>query len=314
MSYFGSVKFFKHLISTLIVVIIIFPYILSGYLILENKELKNQTNSTYNNISYKKQFSIDELLLKTVEASEQIHKEEEIISSNQEIFPYQLKYNDLYVKRKMKVKSKSDEKIVYLTFDDGPSQRTLEILDTLDKYNIKATFFVINQDNKTSLEIYKEIVNRGHTIGIHSYSHVYTKIYNSVEDYLDDFYKMFKKIYEVTGVKPELFRFPGGSINSYNLENYQEIIAEMSRRGFTYHDWNVISGDAIKGATKDSVVNSVTKGIKDYNKVVLLMHDSSDKKYTSESLDEVIENLQTKGYSFDKLDGTIKPYTFSYIE
>lgn len=314
MSYFGSVKFFKHLISTIVIVIIIFPYILAFYLFQENRELKNQANSSYNDISYNNNFNIDEFFLKTVEASEQISKGKGIRSSNFGVIPYQLKYDDLYVERKIKNKSKNDEKIVYLTFDDGPSQRTLEILDTLDKYNIKATFFVTNQDNKTSLKIYKEIVNRGHTIGIHSYSHVYTKIYNSVEDYLDDFYKMFNRIYEITGVKPDLYRFPGGSINAYNLGIYQEIIAEMSRRGFTYHDWNVISGDTLKGATKDSVVNSIIKGVKNYNKVVVLMHDSFDKKCTSESLAVVIESLQTKGYNFNKLDGTIEPYTFSYIE
>lgn len=311
MSYFGSVKFFKYLILTVIVVIILFPYILSFYLILENKELKEQTISGYNDLSNKEHFRLGELILKTVEASERASMEE-IVLSNQEIFPYQLKYKDLYVDRKAKVNSKQDEKIVYLTFDDGPSQRTLEILDTLDKYKIKATFFVTNQDN--SLEIYKEIVNRGHTIGIHSYSHIYTKIYNSVDDYLDDFYKMFKLIYEVTGVRPELFRFPGGSINAYNLEIYHEIIAEMSRRGFTYHDWNVISGDAINGATRESVYNNVINGVKNYNKVVVLMHDSLAKKYTSDSLPDVIETLQNKGYRFDKLDGTVKPYSFSYIE
>ncbi|MBP1926987.1 peptidoglycan/xylan/chitin deacetylase (PgdA/CDA1 family) [Sedimentibacter acidaminivorans] len=313
MSYFGSVKFFKHLILTVGLLIIIFPYILSVYLVLENKELKNQTNSTYNNISNENHFNLDELLLKTVEASEQISKEKDI-STNQEISPYQLKYDDLYVERKMKVKSNSNDKIVYLTFDDGPSQRTLEILDNLDKYNIKATFFVIYKDSEASSETYKEIVNRGHTIGVHSYSHDYIKIYNSVEDYLDDFYKMFKYIYETTGVKPELFRFPGGSINAYNSDNYQEIIAEMIRRGFTYHDWNVVSGDTIKGATKDSIVNCVINGIKDYNKVVILMHDSFEKKYTSESLSNVIEMFQNRGFSFDKLDGTIKPYIFSYIQ
>lgn len=314
MSYFGSVKFFKHLIMTAIAVLIIFPFILSAYLIAENKELRNQTNSNYNNISNKDYFNIDEFLLKTVEASELSSKEGEISSVNQEVFPYQLKYEDLYVERKMKINSKKGDKVVYLTFDDGPSQRTLEILDTLDKYNIKATFFVINQENESNLDIYKEIVNRGHTIGIHSYSHVYKKIYNSVEDYLDDFYKMFNLIYEMTGVKPELFRFPGGSINAYNVENYQEIIAEMTRRGFTYHDWNVSSGDAKNGATKDSVFNSIVKGTTNYNKAVVLMHDSLNKKYTSESLSDVIETLQTKGYRFDKLDGTVKPFTFSYIE
>jgi len=315
MTYFGSVKFFKHLILTVISIIIIFPYIICAYLIIENKKLENEVNSSYNNIRNRDYFNISGLILKKAEASEHIPKEKiKITYPNQEIFPYQLKYEDLYIEREMKINTNSEDKIAYLTFDDGPSERTMEILDTLDKFNIKATFFVIYNGNEDSNKIYKEIVNRGHTIGVHSYSHEYRKIYNSVEDYLDDFYKMFKYIYDTTGVKPDIFRFPGGSINAYNSDNYQEIIAEMIRRGFTYYDWNVVCGDTLKGATEDSVYNNVINGINDYNKIVVLMHDSVEKKQTSQSLPKIIETLQNRGFSFDKLDGTIIPVTFSYIQ
>lgn len=312
MSYFGSVKFFKHLIITVLAIIITLPYIFVFNLLMENKELKNQTEISCDNIGYKNDFNLREYFLKTVEASERTYNHG--VLPGQDTFAYQLEYDDLYVERTKKVKAHKDKKVVYLTFDDGPSQRTLEILNTLDNYNIKATFFVVYKNDLNSLKIYNEIVNRGHTIGVHSYSHEYKKIYNSVDDYLHDFYNMYTKIHEITGVKPELFRFPGGSINAYNLGTYQEIIAEMGRRGFTYHDWNVISGDTLKGATKYSIINTVINRAINYNKVIVLMHDSVDKINTSESLSEIIETLQTKGYSFDKLDGTVEPYTFSYIE
>ncbi len=314
MSYFGSIRFFKHLILTGLVIIIIFPYILALHFFNENMELRKQADSSNEDISSIKTFDIDELFLKTAEASEQFSSLEKIASSTHEVIPYQSKYDDLYVDRQEKIESANNKKVVYLTFDDGPSKRTLEILDILDYYNIKATFFVTNHDDNDSLKIYKEIVNRGHTIGIHSYSHIYKEIYSSVESYLDDFYRMYEQIYKLTGVKPDLYRFPGGSINSYNAEIYQDIIAEMTRRGFTYHDWNVISGDTRRNVTESTIINSIVKGIKNNNKIVILMHDSIDKKCTSESLPEVIEILKTKGYSFDKLDGTVKPYMFGYNE
>lgn len=128
---------------------------------------------------------------------------------------------------------------VYLTFDDGPSARTDEILEILDKYGVKATFFVVGANEEGDLERMQKIVAAGHTLAIHSYSHDYKKIYASVEAYLEDFNQMFCQIYEATGVKPQIFRFPGGSVNSYNVGIHQQLIAEMTRRGFVYFDWNV---------------------------------------------------------------------------
>ena len=134
---------------------------------------------------------------------------------------------------------------VYLTFDDGPSARTDEILEILDKYGVKATFFVVGANEEGDLERMQKIVAAGHTLAIHSYSHDYKKIYASVEAYLEDFNQMFCQIYEATGVKPQIFRFPGGSVNSYNVGIHQQLIAEMTRRGFVYFDWNVANGDAV---------------------------------------------------------------------
>jgi peptidoglycan/xylan/chitin deacetylase (PgdA/CDA1 family) len=170
--------------------------------------------------------------------------------------------------------TKTERDTVYLTFDDGPSKRTAEILDILKKENIKATFFIIGKEGAKEKELFKRITEEGHTIGIHTYSHVYDNIYDSVENYLEDFYLTYQLIYETTGIKPEVFRFPGGSINKYSAPFYEEIIAEMTRRGFTYYDWNASSGDANANATAVSVYNSSVQSSADKNRVILLMHDS----------------------------------------
>ena len=208
------------------------------------------------------------------------------------------------------------EKTVYLTFDDGPSERTLEILDILKKYGIKATFFVIGNTSKLAKECMKQIVAEGHTIAMHTYTHDFKKIYNSVESYLEDINKVYNLIYETTGVKPSIFRFAGGSRNGFNKSNYREIIAEMYRRGFDYFDWNLSSGDAArKGLVPASeCVNNVLKHSEKYNSAVVLMHDAKPKITTVEALPKIIEGLKAQGFSFERLSNEISPVSFSLVK
>ena len=147
-----------------------------------------------------------------------------------------------------------DRSAVYLTFDDGPSDRTDEVLKILDEKGVKATFFVIGREDETSIQRIKKAAAAGHTIGMHSYSHDYEKIYTSVEDFLDDFYKLFVILRDEAGVTPTVFRFPGGSLNNYNQGVYKEIIAEMLRRGFRYYDWNLSAEDAAKKSPSASTL------------------------------------------------------------
>ena len=130
-------------------------------------------------------------------------------------------------------------KVCCLTFDDGPSPNTDRILEILDRYGVKATFFVVGRTGEADQERMRRIVAAGHAIGMHSWSHDYKKVYASVEDFLAEFDRLYQWIYEITGVYPSVFRFPGGSINSYDRGVYQEIIAEMTRRGFVYYDWKI---------------------------------------------------------------------------
>ncbi len=210
---------------------------------------------------------------------------------------YTKRYPDLYSTRAPY--TVSDGKVCYLTFDDGPSSNTEEILDILKNNNIKATFFIVGWCIDGREDILQRIADEGHTIGIHSYSHEYEEIYASTEAYLSDFNETYKKIYEVTGVKPWAFRFPGGSRNSFNSETADDIIAEMSRRGFEFFDWSCATSDATVGATYDSCVENFRDTLGSDHETVL-MHDS--KELTKEYLQDVIDYAKSEGYSFETVD------------
>ncbi len=297
--YIGSVRFYKHLI--LVTIILIITSLFLSVLILHNKCVVLQQALERNSVPVTTSSS---LLLNTNVAN----------ASESAILPYQDKYPDLYAAKSMGKKSAEPSKVVYLTFDDGPSARTMEILDILDRHNAKATFFVVKKDNEFSNNIYKEIVNRGHTIGLHGASHNYTQIYNSVEDFLDDLNQLYLHLETVTGIKPALSRFPGGSINPYNVRIHEELLGEMLRRGFIFHDWNVSSGDADSGATSNSIYNNVVQKVRETNKSVVLFHDSANKMATVAAMDKIIIDLQSSGFVFAALDANVAPYTFSYIK
>lgn len=228
---------------------------------------------------------------------------------------YQLGYSEVYSAKNSKTAKEvqtvsSDSKTVYLTFDDGPSPRTLEILDILKEYNIKATFFVLSDEKESSKEIVKKIYDEGHAIGVHSASHNYETIYKSVDHFLKDFEICFEYIKDIIGEAPGIFRFPGGSVNSYNKDICKELTDEMIRRGFTYFDWNVSSDDAVKGYTEESIYNNVINGCKKHSTSVVLMHDSSPKKATVAALKRIIPELIEQGYTFDRLDESAQPTIF----
>ena len=159
-------------------------------------------------------------------------------------------------------------------------------------------------------------VAAGHTLAIHSYSHDYKKIYASVEAYLEDFNQMFCQIYEATGVKPQIFRFPGGSVNSYNVGIHQQLIAEMTRRGFVYFGWNVANGDAVfsKIQPSSTLTANALKGVGTARRAIILMHDSSAKTTTVEALPAIIEGYLEAGYSFAALTPSTRSVTFSYLD
>ena len=223
---------------------------------------------------------------------------------------YQALYPDFYAPQTYSATSSPDN-TAYLTFDDGPSGNTDIILQTLQEENVKATFFVVGTDNADNLARMRRIVQEGHTIGMHSYSHSYKKIYASVEAFLKDMYQVFNLIKDTTGVTPTCFRFPGGSINSYNKAVYKDIKAEMIRRGFVPYDWNVSSGDASTTKyTPEQLTGYVLNGIGSKSRIIVLMHDSPSKENTAQAVRQIIIGIREKGFIFAPLDYQTKPILF----
>ena len=223
---------------------------------------------------------------------------------------YQALYPDFYAPQTYSA-TPSPDNTAYLTFDDGPSCNTDIMLQTLQEENVKATFFVVGTDNADNLARMRRIVQEGHTIGMHSYSHSYKKIYASVEAFLKDMYQVFNLIKDTTGVTPTCFRFPGGSINSYNKAVYKDIKAEMIRRGFVPYDWNVSSGDASTTKyTPEQLTGYVLNGIGSKSRIIVLMHDSSSKENTAQAVRQIIIGIREKGFIFAPLDYQTKPILF----
>ncbi|MCR4842454.1 MAG: polysaccharide deacetylase [Eubacterium sp.] len=192
---------------------------------------------------------------------------------------------------------------IYLTFDDGPSDNTEAILDILDQYDVKATFFVIGSKEKKYKKLYKEIVERGHTIGMHSYTHKYSSLYDSVESFAAEITKEQDLIEKVTGLRPWLFRFPGGSSNDVSNADMNDLISYLNDSGITYYDWNVVGGDATSKSynTKD-VLKSVSNDIGKYKTAVILLHDANTKTATVEALGPLIEMLLERDADLKAID------------
>ena len=185
---------------------------------------------------------------------------------------------------------------VYLTFDDGPSENTDKILDILDDYGIKATFFVNGREDEESLAAYKRIVDEGHTIAMHSYSHKYSEIYSSLDAFKKDYEKIQNLIYDTTGVESMYYRFPGGSSNRVSNAHMSDYIKFLNEQGIVYFDWNVSSGDATSQAfSADELVENVMSDVVKYKTSVVLMHDAKTKSTTVQALPEIIEALQKSG-------------------
>lgn len=193
-------------------------------------------------------------------------------------------------------------KRAYLTFDDGPSDQTGEILDILKEYDVKATFFVIGR-NERYYPMYKRIVEEGHTLAIHSYSHEYSTIYASYDNFVNDVEKLRKLLYDVTGVDCRYYRFPGGSSNRVTQVPVNDLIDYLDSAGLTYFDWNALNNDAvIAGQTPDQLVKNILKDALNYDDTIILMHDLDCCHETVESLPSLIEQLEEHGYEILPID------------
>lgn len=196
----------------------------------------------------------------------------------------------------------SDKKEVYLTFDDGPSQAiTPQILDILNEYDVKATFFVLGKMANANPDLIRREYEEGHYIANHGYSHTYSKIYESKDSVYEEYMETEKKIQEALG-NPDyhtyLFRFPGGSSGGPH-EKVKEQARELLRNeGIAFTNWNCLTEDAAGSNTKEQCMNSFIKSKEDQNSLIVLMHDAADKQQTVETLPELIQYLKDEGYEF----------------
>lgn len=188
-------------------------------------------------------------------------------------------------------------KKVYLTFDDGPGSQTGKILDILKKNHVKATFFVTGKEDASSKKIYQRIVKEGHTLAMHSYSHIQDVIYDSKEAFEKDLKQINRCLYEATGVHTKFYRFPGGSSTQNTSLSIQNFIDVLKKNHYLYLDWNVISPDINNAnATKEQVVTGVMQGVDAYDTAVVLMYDVADKPMTVKALPSIIKQIKAKNY------------------
>lgn len=190
-------------------------------------------------------------------------------------------------------------KVVYLTFDDGPGPYTQQLLDILDKYNVKVTFFVTNQTTSCQ-NLIGEAHRRGHTIAMHTYSHRFQNIYASEAAYYSDLSKIQAICEAQTGVTPKIVRFPGGTGNGISKKYCSGIMTALTKsltaKGYLYCDWNVDSDDAGNATTAEQVFQNVIQGIQKKKTSIVLQHDTY--LYSVEAVEDIIRWGLENGYTF----------------
>lgn len=205
----------------------------------------------------------------------------------------------------------SSHKTIYLTFDDGPSQRTPEVLKILRDNGVKATFFFVN--GKKHNHYMKDVVAEGHAIALHSYTHDYKTIYTTDEAFFNDLQQISDLVYNETGIRTKLMRFPGGGSNTISRKYNQKekimtrLTQKVGEMGYTYFDWNISSGDASYPSPSPAQIVENCKRLPKSDSVIVLMHDAGDKKNTVAALPEVIAYYKSLGYSFATLNKDVPP-------
>lgn len=293
----------KKMIIGLVITLIAIPTILCIVLVVKLVVIKGKVNNILDEKS---------MLENTTEYSEEISSSsgedtsEQIAQSDTEDTTQQS--TEEQTTTPVVVEPLPDGKYAYLTFDDGPSANTMQILDILDNYGVKATFFVNGHTGEVMEERYKAIVDRGHAIALHTYSHDYNNVYGGLDKFEQEIVSLRNYIKEVTGVDTTLFRFPGGSSNS-RTDDIKPYIQWLNDNGYSYWDWNCSSGDATgtKPSAEQIVANCLVQADAGYKNLVILMHDTKPKDTTVEALPALIEALQARGYEIIAIDGRSTP-------
>ncbi len=290
---FGSVKFFRRIIALGTVIILL---VLALALVFTSNKLgKVKDDLDY----YKNNNAVGSVLAQGTGVQDS------------ENFSYEELYPDMYVTPAAERTRLYDaERFAYLTFTGSPNETTVAILDALDLWDVKATFFIYGGDTEEGKAIIKRIFDEGHAIGVYAYDLPQKEIYASVETYMESFYKEFLLIYEVTGEKPNIFRFPGGTTNKYNALIRQPLSAEMVRRGFSYYDWNCTGGDNLAGATKESIIYNAIETGGEKQRLFMMLHSTKANGATAQALPDIIGHFRDAGYEFRAITNDIQPMAF----
>ncbi len=199
--------------------------------------------------------------------------------------------------------AKTGDKVVYLTFDDGPSKKvTPQVLDILKKYDVKATFFVIAKNAIEYPDLVKRMADEGHAVASHTFSHNYSNVYADTESFRSEIFESRDALIEIVGEDnyTDIFRFPGGAFTNQR-EEFKEVLIEEN---IPYVNWNCLTGDAETSSPKEEDLIARAKSSaksSESTSLIMLMHDAGAKQVTADALPEIIEYFRSKGYRFDAL-------------
>lgn len=286
----------------LFIITLIFIFLTLGKTYYSELKIVNDKKETYLKLKTK-----NNLLIKSIKEEEnKFNTNQEIIKENES---KKLSLEKTLKEKEEEARIKNQKyltnikgKVVYLTFDDGPSIYTNDILNTLDKYNVKATFFVTCSGDINGLA--KKILDKGHTLALHTCTHKYSNIYSSEDAYFNDLNEISTRVENTTGYKSKYIRFPGGSSNTvsrFNRGIMTRLTKKVQENGYKYYDWNIDSNDAA-GANKNQVYSNVIGALKNSNRTtnMVLMHDT--KSSTKDALDNIIKDALDMGYTFSNIN------------
>lgn len=302
------IKILKKIIIGTIAFLIILPTVFCIILSIQLSSFKKSIASMVNqNIAYEEEITS----LKTQIVEQQIEAdklESELSKRISELSRNNDENEDFNSYVDESIENDTWPKKVYLTFDDGPSGHTQDILDILDEYEVKGNFFVCHTQNDDYDKYYKMIIDKGHMLGIHSYTHVYDDIYSSEEAFAEDVSAIRDYVYEVTdGYVATNYRFPGGSSNLRSGLSLSFCIDYLNKMGLRYYDWNLSSQDATNPMQDaDVIFKNSTEGSDKFEEVVILMHDLGNKDTTVEALPRIIEYYKDAGAEFSVINEETK--------
>ena len=294
-------------INTLIILIILVFIIIIGLFIMMFLQTKGINVSTIFNNKKDQIQEVSSQVEEEVLSIEQEKNDEE--NTNNAYLPHMDKETIQKI-NKIYNQGDSEHKVAYLTFDDGPSKKlTPQILDVLKEYNIKATFFVLGSNIKYNPEVLKRAYEEGHYIANHTYTHEYEEVYDKKENVLKEYNKTEEAIRDAIGIQEYssgLFRFPGGSVGGEYEKTKKAAKKLLEKNNIATLDWNALNGDAEYGTKKSDMLKMIKETIEGQDCVVILMHDSSDKQNTVETLPKIIEYLKSEGYEFKNIYDIMK--------